>query len=279
MTTSSENNMDLLEISSRIYSIKEGTGPPIILIHGLAASVNDWKDLMPELTRAGYSSFALDLPGHGHSPKPDQADIYNIQNIFACFSAWIKSLHLNQPMTLVGHSLGAYIALQYASQYPSNVSALVLCDPLYSPDQLSPLTRINYPDFIFTKNLYGKIPAWITKSLVDLASLSIRNGYQLPEDVRAQTTEDYRRIQPAVFLVVRSLNDLTPLCSKINQPTICLWGENDLSLPPKSFRKILRLIPNSKGTAIQGAGHVPHQTHPAEFNQKVLDFLRNNINE
>lgn len=265
---------DSTVLTNFVNSIHEGNGAPVILIHGLAASLYDWNDLIPELSCAGYAAFALDLLGHGKSNKPDRLDDYNINNVFANFSSWIDTLHLDKPLILIGHSLGGYLALQYTLRHPDRVFALALCDPFYSLSQLPLLLRFNYRHSIINATLIERIPEWLIRRVVDLTSLSIRNGYELSETVRKQTAADYKSSQPGIFNIVNSLQDLTPHLSSIKQPTLVLWGSRDHTLAPASFLKILQEMPNSKGSAIQGAGHVPHQSDSAEFNRRVAEFLR-----
>jgi pimeloyl-ACP methyl ester carboxylesterase len=271
VNSSSKGNVEV----SPIHSIHGGNGAPVVLIHGLAASVHDWDDLIPALHTAGYSTYALDLPGHGNSTKPDQTEENTIDYLSTKFYSWIDSLHIQEPITLIGHSLGAYLALQYAMIHPERVFALVLCNPLYSLSQLPYLLRLNYRHPIIKPGLLNHIPEWLVRRIIDLTSLSIRNGYELPESVRKQTAEDYKRIQPEIFDIVPTLKDLTPKLHSITQPTLVMWGEYDRTLAVKSFFKIQSEIQNSIGYSIPDAGHVPHQSHSTEFNKRVLEFLRN----
>ena len=110
MSSTLEHNVIIPTTANYIH---QGEGPPVIMIHGIAASLHDWDDLIPELAKNGYASYALDLLGHGDSPKLDSR-AYQMDWLFEHFSRWMKSLHLTQPAILIGHSLGGYIALEYA---------------------------------------------------------------------------------------------------------------------------------------------------------------------
>jgi pimeloyl-ACP methyl ester carboxylesterase len=244
------------------------------LIHGLAASLFDWGDLIPKLVERGYSANALDLLGHGNSFKPAHLDEYNITNVYAHFNEWIESLHFDEPLILIGHSLGGYLAIRYALIHADRVRGLVLADPFFSLEQLPFFLRINYHRPFLSSSMIERTPEWIFRKMIDLTSLSIRNGYVLPESVRIQTAADYKRAHPGIFNIVHSIQDPSPQLSSLTQPTFVVWGARDLTLAPSSFLNLLKEIPNSKGTAIAGAGHVPHQSNPAEFNQLVMDFLR-----
>ena len=95
-----------LQVRSHVNYVRRGRGSPVILAHGLAASLHDWDDLLPELEAAGFSGFALDLLGHGESYKPFSPHEYTVKKVFDHFSTWIDSLFLQESLILVGHSLG-----------------------------------------------------------------------------------------------------------------------------------------------------------------------------
>ena len=93
MSTTLENN---IVIPHTANYVQQGTGTPVIMIHGIAASLHDWDELIPELTKNGYASYALDLLGHGDSPKPNSR-AYQMDWMFEHFMNWIRSLRLTQP--------------------------------------------------------------------------------------------------------------------------------------------------------------------------------------
>ncbi|MCX6082666.1 MAG: alpha/beta hydrolase [Chloroflexi bacterium] len=260
---------------SDIHSIHNGEGYPVILIHGLAASLYDWTDLIPELNKAGYESYAIDLPGHGQSKKPENKTDFNINFVFTSFCNWLEEMQIDHPLTIIGHSLGAYIAIKYALLYPDRVISLILCDPFYTISQLPFILRLNYKYSLIDTSFIAKVPGWMVRYVIDFTSLFIRNGYELPQNIREQTAIDYKRAHPEIFQIVQSIKDLSPFFYSIKQPTLVLWGSRDQTLDIASFPMVLAKIPKASGGAIAGAGHVPHQSHSTEFNQQVLAFLGN----
>src|SRR5258706_471544 len=122
----------------------QGEGAPVILIHGLAASIFDWVDLTPELVAAGYAVYALDLLCHGQSLKPRELDQYHVDKIFEHLDGWIDSLKLDRPLILVGHSLGGSLSIEYSLRSPEKFRALVLTDTFYALDHLSALLLFHY---------------------------------------------------------------------------------------------------------------------------------------
>lgn len=242
-------------------------------MHGLSASLFDWLDLQPALAQADYAAYALDLPGHGQSSGPARLADYNAQRVFGCFVDWIESLSLAVPLILVGHSLGGYLSLEYTLRFPERVRALVLADPFYTPHQLPLIWPRRYKGPLPALSLIARAPAWLVRMMVDFSSLSLRNGYQLPKEVRLQTARDYMRVSPGIYNIPISIRDLTPDLPQITAPTLVIWGQHDQTLSPAYFRKLAAAIPHAR-TVVIPAGHVPHQSHPAEFNRHVLEFLR-----
>ncbi len=255
--------------------IRQGEGAPVILIHGVAASIFDWVDLTPELVAAGYAVYALDLLGHGQSLKPKELDQYHVDRIFEHLDGWIDSLKLDTPLILVGHSLGGYLSIEYALRYPEKVRALVLSDAFYTLDQLPALLRFHYKRPLINLGLISYAPRWLIRLSLELSGLFIRNGYVVPTSKagRAQTANDYKRASPGIYNILATTRDLTPVLAQVTAPALVIWGVHDQSLSPKSFPKLAAALPNARTVAMQ-AGHVPHQSHAGEYNRHVLEFLR-----
>src|SRR5688572_6378844 len=271
------NNVKIPTIANEV---RQGEGSPVVLIHGIAASLHDWDDLIPELANNGHSSYALDLLGHGDSPKLD-SHAYQMEWIYEHFSTWIRSLHLTEPAVLIGHSLGGHIALEYARRDSAWTRGLVLVNPFYSRLQLNMLLRRPYSGRNLKGLIAGKTPQWLYRAFVDIASVAMRPDnstlHSLPPRVRAQTALDYTRTAPGIYNVPNMIEDLTEHVSSISTPTLVVWGERDQTLAPSSFRKLVDAMPRAVGKSFR-AGHVPHQSHADEFNQVVMEFIRG-INE
>jgi pimeloyl-ACP methyl ester carboxylesterase len=268
---------DFIVPTSASY-IQQGRGSPVILIHGIASSYHNWDDLIPELVQDGYSAYALDLLGHGDSPKP-ASRAYQMEWIYLHFSSWMQSLHLTEPAILIGHSLGGYLALEYARRVPAWTRSLVLVDPLYSLSQLPFLLRRTYRRPHLSHFIIGRTPPWLFRVIVDMTSVVMGNGtgavHSLPEKVRAQTALDYGRTAPGVYNIINTSWDLNGSLSSISFPTLVVWGDKDQTLAPASFPRLVNQMPRATGKVLR-AGHVPHQSNTEEFNQIVMEFLRSN---
>lgn len=263
-------------IPTTVNYVCQGTGSPVILIHGLAASLHDWDELVPELSANGHACYALDLLGHGDSPKPEER-LYQMDWVFDHFFNWVESLHLSEPAIVVGHSLGGHLALEYARRAPALTRGLILVNPFYSYAQLPLLLRTVYRRANLSGMVARQVPEWLVRFFVDVASVatghSVGGLHSLSEKARAQTVLDYKRTASGVYHIPNVILDLTPYLHEINVPALVVWGERDQTLTPASYLRLVEELPNARGEVLS-AGHVPHQSHAAEFNQIVMEFLR-----
>jgi pimeloyl-ACP methyl ester carboxylesterase len=264
--------------TKHVNFVRQGAGTPVILTHGLAASLHDWDDLLPELASSGHAGYALDLFGHGDSYKPADHGEFTFQAVFDHFRTWVDSLHAAEPLILIGHSLGGGIVLHYALRYPERVRALVLVNPFYDIHQLPPLMRFIYRNQLLNTGLIEHAPYRLFRILVDMTSVTFslgqREPHVLPDHIRHQTALDFARASSGIYNIPYTLPYLTSDLSRIHQPTLLIWGERDQTLAPDSFPRLENLLPNIVAShTMPVCGHVPHQCHPDKFNPHVMQFL------
>ncbi len=272
---SSTVQSDETHIPLEVNFVSQGNGTPVILIHGLAASLHDWDALIPPLVGAGYSTYALDLLGHGDSPHPAIA-AYQMDWLVDHFVGWLQRLNLTELPVLIGHSLGGYVALEYARRFPQRVRGLVLVDPFYSNDQLPMALRLAYSHPALSGFFLTRSPRWLVRWIIDVTSIFMghRTGglHALTPEVREQTTTDYLRTSPAAYGILQADLNLTPYLASISVPSLVVWGEGDRTLAPASFALLVSKLPKGIGRSSL-TGHVPHQADTEWFNEQVLAFL------
>ena len=262
--------MLMQESKNGINYTVQGDGDPVILIHGMAASLYDWEALIPALVTSGYRAYALDLPGHGGSAKPDDPKYYNAESVYNKMNDWIDSLALTQSPILVGHSLGGYFALKFSLQRSQMLRAMVLIDPFYTLQQVSPILRMFNRRPELSIKVLDLIPDGLVNFVMGMDPIS-KNRYT--ETARHHIADDFKRASPCIMYTTASINDLTPHLSKIETPTLVIWGQRDLTLATSSYPRLVEKIPKASGHSLPGCGHQPHIGRPKLIHQLLLEFI------
>ncbi len=242
----------------------------MILVHGIAASLYDWVNMMPELAAHGYHAYALDLLGHGESYKPDNPQAYHVESLFEHFKKWVDQLDLNSTLLLVGHSLGGYLSLQFALRFPTRVRGLVLIDPFYDLRQLSPWLRLVRRRPHLGAKAMQAAPEWLINIVLGWDPSSTADFSPL---ARQQIANDYKRASPHFVYITRDIPNITNSLHQVEVPTLVIWGERDYTLNPETFKCLVEKLPRAYSHPIPGCGHQPHIGKPALVNRLVVDFL------
>lgn len=260
------NGLEPMEINF----VERGEGIPVILIHGMAASLHDWQSLLPSLERAGYHCYALDLPGHGASAKPQDVRYYHTPAIYQQLEDWIYSLRLSEPAYLVSHSLGGYFSLEFAYRNPQLVRGMALISPLYTPDQLSSLLRhLNWrPDL--SEKIWNRIPEWLINLWM---LLDTTHTTRIPGEARQQIALDFKRSAPQIVHTVDMVLDLTPQLAEISAPGLVIWGKHDTTLNPTYYPRLVSSLPNAQGLSLPDCGHQPHIEQSQTVGLAVTKFF------
>jgi pimeloyl-ACP methyl ester carboxylesterase len=247
-----------------------GSGPPVVLVHGFAASHHDWAYLQPELTDEGYQVYAPDLIGHGDSPYKSTHVGITFDEIYGSFCDWIDSCQFEQEIRLVGHSLGGLISMNYAMKNPGSLRSLILINPYYTKKQLNPILRYFSGNPAPYQNFLRATPSWLIQFIV---SLDIRGYLHYEDGTREQKARDVSRAAPEIVYIPGSIPQFSDHIAKIETPTAIIWGTKDPTLNPRTFPELHDRLPNATSEAIVGTGHQPHLTQPDKTNRIIIEFL------
>ncbi|HEX4729302.1 MAG TPA: alpha/beta fold hydrolase [Jatrophihabitans sp.] len=258
-----------------------GTGPAILFVHGLLGSYRHWVHLVDRLTSAGYRVLAPDLFGHGGSAKP-MGD-YSLGAHAATLRDLLDHLQLER-VTLVGHSLGGGIAMQFWYLFPERVQRLALVSSGGLGRQVSPLLRAAVlPGSEWVLPVIAS--RWLTTK-VDIAGRALsRIGWrarpQLDEAWRGFVSlgdADSRRAFLASTRCVIdiggqtvSARDFLPTATSV--PTLLVWGSRDRIVPVGHGVEAARLIEGSRLELFENAGHFPHLDEPDRFAALLREFI------
>jgi len=221
-----------------------GTGPPLVLVHGLAGSWRWWRPVLPALA-AEHRVHLLDLPGFGGIPRARRFDLETAPGWLARWSAAAEI----GPADVVGHSLGALLCARLAARHPECVRRLVLVAPAGIP---------------------GRTPLGTAGPLMR-ALLASRPGFL------ALLARDVVRSGP-VTVVSAAMGvlaaDMRGDLAALEAPALLLLGELDPLVPADHVEELARALPHTAIRVLEGSGHVPMSDRPDDFNRELLRFLR-----
>ena len=259
----------------RTHYVLAGRGRPVLLIHGLGASVATWRDNLAPLA-SRHAVYAVDLPGHGDSDKPDIS--YDAESMVEFVRAFIESLSIDSP-ALVGHSLGGGLTLLTALAHPELVSHLVLVSSGSLGRNVTPFLRI------IALRWVGE---WITGGRFDTTSMMLRQSFHDQSLITPELVDELRRVgdlpgaREAGLKVIR--NFISPWGVKrkyirtaeldtLGMPLMIVWGERDRVLPSEHGRQAGAASGTAELHVLPDCGHWPHMERAAEFNALALEFL------
>lgn len=243
----------------RYYDV--GSGAPLVLIHGIGGDADDWAFCLEPLA-ASHRVVALDLLGFGRSDKP--AIDYTIAGFVEGLERFLRALDINRT-TLVGHSLGGWIAASLALHAPQSVEKLVLVDSAGVWGQMTSfpvdlhVSTLAHMREIFQFLFYDKARA--TDTLIEMC-------YQ-----QHLERGDGPTINSLLMNTRGGRERLDDRISGLKMPVLIVWGEQDQMIPVELGRRTQRLIPGSKLEIIPQCGHLPELEKPAELVQGILQFL------
>jgi pimeloyl-ACP methyl ester carboxylesterase len=257
-----------------------GSGPALLLIHGIGDSSDTWRELIPILSRT-HTVIAPDLLGHGRSDKP-RGD-YSVAGYANGMRDLLTILGVDRA-TIVGHSLGGGVAMQFAYQYPERCERLVLLATGGVCSEVHPLLRLAaWPNADFFLPLLqvshvNRIGTHVFRLLQALDSDLGRDADDLLRVFDALPDTTARR---AFIRTLRSVIDwrgqaitmLDRCYLAVGMPTLLVWGARDAVIPLNHGLIAHRAMPDSRLVVFEHSGHFPHRSEPARFLEALHDFL------
>lgn len=256
-----------------------GRGSTVLLIHGMGGSSQTWREVLPHLA-ARHRVIAPDLLGHGQSDKP-RAD-YSL----GAFAVWLRDL-LDQlgvsRVTLVGHSLGGGVAMQFAHQHPEYVERLVLISSGgLGPELGHTLRLMSAPgaEFVLPVIAPQKVVALGERLRGWLASVGVRSA-QADETWNAYISLADPKTRVAFLRTLRSVVDYRgQAVSAFNKmhftsgvPTLLIWGEQDRLIPVAHGHDAHEALPGSTLVTLPGVGHFPQVEAPLAVTDTIDEFM------
>jgi pimeloyl-ACP methyl ester carboxylesterase len=257
-----------------------GSGPVVVLVHGITSSSATWSRVMPYLARR-FTVLAPDLIGHGDSAKP-RGD-YSL-GAHACGLRDLLLALGHDRATIVGHSLGGGIAMQFSYQFPERCERLVLVDSGGLGRDVSPLLRAaTLPGSEFV------LPLLVATRLLDAGALAgrllnrlgLRARTDIAEMARGHATLSDPEARAAFLHTLRSV--VEPGGQRVNAsnrlylaehlPFLLAWGERDPIIPVSHARATHEQVRGSRLEVFADSGHFPQLDEPQRFLEVLVDFI------
>ena len=253
----------------------EGTGMPIVLLHGTGSSLHTWDDWTENL-KENYRVIRMDLPAFGLT-GPNKRGDYSIEG-YTHFLDKFVSKTKRDSILLAGNSLGGHIAWKYTLQHSEKVKKLILVDA-------SGLSTHKPQPWIFKM---AKTPLLNTLFLYITPRYILKHNLQQVYEDDSKITEElvtrYHKmtlragnrgafIDRAKSDIMQSESFKEDQLKSIQTPTLLLWGKNDQWIPVENGNRMNALMPNSELVVIPNSGHVPMEENPIESIQILNAFL------
>ncbi|EOM78230.1 alpha/beta hydrolase [Rhodococcus rhodnii] len=263
-----------------------GEGPAILLVHGIGDNSTTWTEVFPHLART-HTVIAPDLLGHGRSDKP-RAD-YSVAAYANGMRDLLSTIGVGR-VTVVGHSLGGGVAMQFAYQYPQLVERLVLVSSGGVTKDVHPLLRLATVPLLNEAIKALRLPGSATALRLLGAALAAIDSSRLRPGAMLHDTPDLFRIlrdlpdptaQEAYLRTLRAVVDwrgqvvtMLDRCYLTEDlPVQLVWGDEDAVIPVEHAHLAHAAMPHSHLDIFRGGGHFPFHDDPLRFVEVVERFV------
>lgn len=242
-----------------------GSGPTVLLLHGADGGHLSFSPQMETLASQGYRAVAWDMPGYGHSAPVEP---YNFLGLARRCQSLLEALEC-APLALVGHGLGAMLALELALRADVRIERLVLCA---GGPQLDAAALAQWRGERQRALAAGYSMDQMAERLIpqQIGSGALPEGVRLAQYAMGLVHRSaYARALDLMEHFGRSASDL----AQLHQPVLVIGGAQDRSLAPEALDALARRLPDARRLSLPAIGHWPHLEAPEAFDAALLAFL------
>lgn len=262
------------------FYLEAGSGPAVILLHGLGATNASFLPTFWDLSR-DHRVIAPDLPGHGESGKPIRA--YHAGFYARWGREFMDALGIRQAV-LIGNSMGGRIALEVGFRHPERVERIACLAPAAAflrYRQWAPVVRLLRPELAL-------LPLRLPKQrIVDMTRWLFWKPERLPASWHEGAAEEFLRVfddrrgRIAFFSALREIYLDEPYgkrgfwerLSTLQPPALFVWGDHDRLVPAAFARHVMRELPQARSVVLRSCGHVPQFEQPEKTHRLIREFL------
>ena len=267
---------------NRVAYLDEGHGDVILLLHGMAGSSQTWRSVIGPLSRT-YRVIAPDLLGHGASAKP-RSD-YSLGAFAVSLRDLLDELGVARA-TVVGHSLGGGVAMQFVYQHPDYCERLILISSGgLRPDVGWTLRLLSAPGAELIMPIIAPPPVlsagervrtWFDESSAFSRRAAPRSGAPTAPSADASTRHAFlRTLRSVIDYRGQAVSALNRLQVRSDMPTMTIWGDRDTIIPVDHAYAAHEARPDVRLEVLPGVGHFPQVECPTEVVDLIEDFIAN----
>jgi pimeloyl-ACP methyl ester carboxylesterase len=255
-----------------------GEGPPVVMIHGLGGSWQNWLENIPRTGRE-RRVIAVDLPGHGASEMP--AERMSISGFGRTIESLCAELGLGE-VVIVGNSMGGFTAAEVGIQFPDRCAGIVLVSAAGITS-----TDVRRGPTLAGARAVAMIGTWTATRAQHLVARRrlrpllygtfIRHPTRIPSDLLYEITYTSGKEGWVPALDALTSYDFRDRLPDIRCPTLIVWGAEDMLVPVHDASEFERLIPNARKVVFEDTGHTAMIERPPTFNALLVDFLREGL--
>ncbi|CEA09810.1 4,5:9,10-diseco-3-hydroxy-5,9, 17-trioxoandrosta-1(10),2-diene-4-oate hydrolase [Arthrobacter saudimassiliensis] len=262
------------------------SGPPVLLLHGVGRSLEDWQDAH-DLLAADHRVISSDHPGFGLSPKGTVRP--SLAWYAAAAATVLDAVGEDRPVHVMGNSLGGAVAMQFAARYPRRVASLVLVNSAgfgrvaklsLAPVVLGLATRLPRVGPRFRQRAREAGAQANRRLFFDPAHATearLRHAAQVgrqPDHLATFATVTLGLGLPYAGVYRRWRTELLEAVAGLGLPTLVVWGDADRILPNSQLDAALAALPNAQSHVFADTGHMPQIERAAEFADLARRFIR-----
>lgn len=267
----------------RLFCRIEGSGKPVVIVHGLYGSSDNWLSVAKKLA-SEYQVFSPDLRNHGHSPN---SDVHDFEAMTADLAEFFDEHHIEKAI-LIGHSMGGKTAMSFAADYPERIEKLIVVDIapkdyflLNDESQyylhnniLLAMIEINLSRIETRKQVEDFLLERIDSS--QIVQFLLKNLHRNKETHQFEWRINVQVLYDNLDEIIKGVNahwfdDRIPIT---NYPVLFIKGVNSNYILPEDFPAIKRIYPDAEIVEIPKAGHWLHAEQPQAFMDAVWSFVK-----
>ncbi len=241
---------------------------PMVFLHAFPLSSAMWQGQMEEFSK-DFEVFAPNFRGIGQSSNFDAKP--SLQTLSHDLAVWLEEIGIYEAITLCGLSMGGYVALEFARQFPEKLGALILADTRADTDSIE-VKKARNEMISFAKTSNGRAVA--QKMLPKLlGETTLRENPRVAQKVKEIAAPNNGENLAKLVAAMRDRRDSTDFLAQITVPTLVIGGSEDAVSNPEIMARMAAQIPRARYVVIESAGHLSNLEKPQEFNREVRTFL------